>query len=154
MKKFIFFWSFIFPMVVFSQQSHEETTTYSYDNLNRLVQVIYNDGTSYGYVYDNLGNRIQLDVEILGIDEEDLKNTITLYPNPPDEFLSVQMPENLISETSEISLYDVNGRLLKFQKLKVENRVIRISVENLSNGVYLLRVTNNDQNWSQLFIKK
>lgn len=152
--KFILKLCFLVPVISFSQQSHEETTTYSYDNLNRLVQVIYNDGTSYGYVYDNLGNRTQLDVEILGIDEEDLKNTITLYPNPTDEFLSVQMPENLISETSEISLYDVNGRLLKSQEFKVENREIRISVENLSNGVYLLRVTNNDQNWSQLFIKK
>lgn len=40
-------------------QMEQNHTFYQYDNLNRLIQVIYNDGTEVNYSYDDLGNRIE-----------------------------------------------------------------------------------------------
>jgi YD repeat-containing protein len=40
--------------------SYAETTTYTYDELNRLIQVIYEDGRGVIYTYDASGNRITL----------------------------------------------------------------------------------------------
>jgi YD repeat-containing protein len=40
--------------------SYAETTTYTYDELNRLIQVIYEDGKGVIYTYDASGNRITL----------------------------------------------------------------------------------------------
>ena len=34
------------------------TTQYTYDNLNRLTQVQYDDGTTIQYAYDAVGNRL------------------------------------------------------------------------------------------------
>ena len=50
-------WTFIlclllvFPGIAFPTQ-------YTYDNLNRLVQVQYDDGTTIQYAYDAAGNRL------------------------------------------------------------------------------------------------
>lgn len=133
----------------------EETIEYSYDNLNRLIHVIWEEGIEKMYVYDDVGNRTQLQrIGNLGINDEMLRSTITVYPNPASEFLNIQLPENIVSENTVVNLYDVNGRLIINQEYKMENREIRILVNNLSNGVYLLRITNNQQIWSQLFIKK
>lgn len=35
---------------------------YTYDNLNRLVQVQYDDGTTIQYAYDAVGNRLTKEV--------------------------------------------------------------------------------------------
>lgn len=40
--------------------SYPENTTYTYDELNRLIQVIYEDGRGVIYTYDASGNRITL----------------------------------------------------------------------------------------------
>ncbi len=40
--------------------SYAETTTYNYDELNRVIQVIYEDGRGVTYTYDASGNRITL----------------------------------------------------------------------------------------------
>lgn len=140
-------------MTVYAQLENIETT-YSYDNLNRLVQVVFNDGSTHDYVYDDLGNRIQLNIETLSIDEETLKNRIIVYPNPADTVLNINMPDGLVADNASIKLYDINGRLIIDNTPTINNSTIKIDVQNLSNGVYLIHLKNNQQTFSQLFIKK
>ncbi len=135
-------------------QLEEETTTYSYDNLNRLVQVVFNDDSTHNYVYDDLGNRTQLNIQTLSIDEETLRNTITVYPNPTDSLLNIQLPDSFNHENTIIQLYDINGRLIVDNKPTITNSQITINVDALSNGVYLLYLKTDNQKWSKLFIKK
>jgi len=44
----------------FAISSYAETTTYIYDELNRLIQVTYGDGRGVTYTYDASGNRLTL----------------------------------------------------------------------------------------------
>lgn len=132
----------------------QETTTYSYDNLNRLIQVVFYDGSTHDYVYDDLGNRIQLNIQVLSIEEETLKNTITVYPNPTSNVINVMFPENLISKESNITIYDINGSLVKNHEATIVNNGVTIPTNRLSTGVYLLKVVSDNKTWSQLFIKK
>jgi hypothetical protein len=37
--------------------SYSGTTNYIYDELNRLIRVVYEDGTVIMYIYDKVGNR-------------------------------------------------------------------------------------------------
>jgi len=135
-------------------QLQQETTNYSYDNLNRLVQVVFNNGSTHDYVYDDIGNRTQLNIQTLSIDEEVLKNTITVYPNPTSNFLNIKLPQTILGKNLVIELYDINGQLITDKKPKIKNNLLIINVNSLSNGVYLLHLKNGNQKWSKLFIKK
>ncbi len=135
-------------------QIQQETTTYSYDNLNRLVQVVFNDGSTHNYVYDNLGNRTQLNIETLSIDEETLKDVITVYPNPTENCLNIKLPSDFSTQDVKITIYDVNGRTMESYSTSIENSEVVIDVGKLSNGVYLLHLKSEEKSWSKLFIKK
>ena len=63
MKKIIMILATIFlPFMVIGQSL---TTTYEYDELNRLVKVDYPNGQRVEYAYDALGNRISRTVSQL-----------------------------------------------------------------------------------------
>ena len=144
----------LFISISVNAQLVQEETTYSYDNLNRLIQVVFYEGSTHNYVYDDLGNRIQLNIQSLSIDEETLKNTITVYPNPTSNVINIKFPENLISKETDIIIYDINGSLVKNHQATIENSNVSISTSQLANGVYLLKVVSDKKTWSQLFIKK
>jgi len=50
------FW--VFPAL----QSHSDTVSYNYDDLGRLIQETYEDGSNITYTYDELGNRLSKEV--------------------------------------------------------------------------------------------
>lgn len=129
-------------------------TEYEYDNLNRLVRVISNDGTEKSYVYDDLGNRMQLNTTTLSVDTETLKNVITIYPNPTDRFIRVRFPERFESTKLSYTLFDINGKQIMSSKYSIEEQHIEVDVGNLANGVYLIHLRSGQQKWSQLIIKK
>jgi len=146
---------FLLPFFSNAQTFLEETINYSYDDLNRLIHVSWQDGSERTYVYDDVGNRIQVNITgTLGIDDEVLKSTITVYPNPTDQFLNVQLPEGIIDSDTTIELYDISGRLIGKPEATISEQTMQMNVVGLSNGVYLIKVNNRDQQWAQLFIKK
>ena len=55
---------FFFPVFVFSQDWYQEQHTYEYDDLNRLVKVVFHSGIVYEYQYDDLGNRLGKTIDI------------------------------------------------------------------------------------------
>jgi hypothetical protein len=69
--------------VMWFGSSHAETRTYVYDGLNRLIQVIYEDGTGVIYTYDASGNRI-----ILSLYPDTLPPTGTIIINSGDAVTS------------------------------------------------------------------
>jgi len=50
-------WVVLFSLL-WAAQALSGTAQYTYDNLNRLVQVQYDDGTTIQYAYDAVGNRL------------------------------------------------------------------------------------------------
>jgi hypothetical protein len=119
-----------------------------------LVKVVFTGEREKNYIYDDLGNRIALNITTLSINAEILKNTITVYPNPTDRFLNIQLPQTILGGNVSITLYDINGKQIKYSKIEVKDNSAFIDVENLPKGVSLLHFTNEEKKWSQLFIKK
>ena len=48
---------FLYTLVVWFAMTQAFPQTYTYDNLNRLTKVVYNNGTTITYTFDALGNR-------------------------------------------------------------------------------------------------
>jgi choice-of-anchor B domain-containing protein len=74
---------------------------------------------------------------ILSVDDNSLSN-FSLYPNPSINSVELNSTNTPISE---ISLYDLSGKLLLSKKYNSEIN-IDLNISNLSAGIYLLKINN------------
>lgn len=68
-------------------------------------------------------------VNTVGV-EELATETLTIYPNPANDYLKV-------NREGELTIYDLSGRLVKSQTVEAVNSV---SVSDLNNGIYFVKV--------------
>lgn len=73
-----------------------------------------------------------------------------MFPNPASESLTIQLPSG--SENASVEFYDYIGRLALTQNVSQTNNII--NVQDLSSGVYILKVLSDDKIGTQKFIKK
>lgn len=74
--------------------------------------------------------------EVTAID--DSQYDISAYPNPASEWLTIVSP---FPSISSIQLFDLRGDLLMAQQMDGQTR---ISLQDLKNGLYLLKLTNDE----------
>lgn len=76
--------------------------------------------------------------------------TISIGPNPVKQLLRISNPANL---SGSLYLYDLQGRLLKEQKLSSD---CELDLENCAAGVYLLQIKDDSgkERWTQKVIRK
>lgn len=65
--------------------------------------------------------------------------SVRIYPNPANEMLTIELGSAV---NREVSLYTLTGN--KVQSWKTVSDRLTIAVSSLSQGVYILQVTNND----------
>lgn len=75
--------------------------------------------------------------------DEPTVSKLTTYPNPAEDRITVALPEKAI-ETTPIVLYDINGKVVANQSLMIGQWKTEIDVQQLNEGVYLIRVLNGD----------
>lgn len=103
----------------------------------------------------NLNNALQglMDnCEALSVGEfQQQNNPFSLYPNPSNQFITINHIENTAVET--VTVYSLDGKLVLNQKPDTANSV---DVSNLVNGMYVVRVSfEGDVNiYNQMLIKK
>jgi hypothetical protein len=74
--------------------------------------------------------------ETAGVDEL-VDETIQLYPNPSDNQIFVRSENNI----EQVSLYDLNGMLMKTVSPNAKNTSINVS--DLKSGIYIATVQTN-----------
>ncbi|MBP1645613.1 MAG: iron-regulated protein FrpC [Bacteroidetes bacterium] len=67
---------------------------------------------------------------------------ITLYPNPAKSTTTLKVEG--LEDMANVSLYDLRGRMIKQLKLYSDQKELKIDLNNLSDGVYNIRIENND----------
>ncbi len=78
---------------------------------------------------------------------EDAKKSITWYPNPVKDVLTV---ENPINETLTISIYNIQGN--KIKEVQTDSRV-RLNVADFAKGVYILSMQAENNQTISKFVK-
>ena len=71
---------------------------------------------------------------------ENYANSISVYPNPNNGILNINLTSAL-TQNSSLEVYDAIGKLVVKQTLTSELNVLNIS--NLDNGIYTFKVLNN-----------
>ncbi len=74
----------------------------------------------------------QCRAEVLSVDNFDITNTITLYPNPVTDYLKIELSNQL--EIQNIQVYNVIGKLVN------ETKKTAIDFTKMTKGIYLLKI--------------
>jgi hypothetical protein len=80
------------------------------------------------------------------IAENDHTNAILVYPNPANDYINVQLPGDAL-----ISILNLQGQLCK--QVKSPEGLARISVYDLSSGVYILKLVGSNINFTGKLIR-
>jgi hypothetical protein len=83
----------------------------------------------------------------LGIEQQSYNKLFSLYPNPVVNILKLKLETNF--ENQSYSICNVDGKIIK--QGVINNKITDINVENLSKGVYFIKLANNK---SYKFIKE
>ena len=124
-------------------------TTYSetYDDLIDNPVAVNNGGTFYikvaPYFSGNTGTYL-LDLNITrsvisGIENEESDALILMYPNPADEFVTIDL-QQYVGEINQIEVCDAIGNQLYSEKVAQNNLTVKLPLTGFSSGIYLIRM--------------
>ncbi|MEP7265684.1 MAG: serine hydrolase [Bacteroidota bacterium] len=111
-----------------------------------------NSGTIFNTIdnmlWSNLGSVSNWPTNDLftGINENELDHLITVFPNPSNLDVTIESPAKFKS----FSIIDVTGKVI--YNSDVNDDHVKISVENYDDGIYFVRVTNEDHSAIQKLI--
>lgn len=72
------------------------------------------------------------------------ENTFEVFPNPAAEQFTINF-EEAISTSANLSIFDLQGKLVKQELLTNQQTVI--ATDDLKNGLYIIRVDNGDKSY-------
>lgn len=82
----------------------------------------------------------------LAINDLNLTDNISIYPNPAKTELNLNVSQN---DKNELSISNLLGQVL----IKSQNQN-RIDISNLTNGIYILAITQGQNKYTKKFIKE
>ncbi len=85
----------------------------------------------------------------LSVDEENLKNEITLYPVPVRDILYIK---NLDDAIKTIKLYSMDGRKVIEKKVASSAQEVSLDVSSLVNGIYIVNFYNGTNSVSKMIV--
>jgi hypothetical protein len=83
----------------------------------------------------------------LGINEDELISSINIYPNPSSDFVIIRSENQIINS---IQLFDLKGRKIEFDLVDPN----KIEIDNLSSGVYIIKIRTDKGTLNRKLIKE
>jgi photosystem II stability/assembly factor-like uncharacterized protein len=79
---------------------------------------------------------------------------LRLSPNPTQTDLTIEFSNKQTKDLVLLSIFDINGRLIKEVKRKADRNVRwKVNVQDFPNGLYLVRISGHYFNYSESFLK-
>lgn len=75
----------------------------------------------------------------LSVENNNLFNSLSVYPVPAEDIISVKWTENY---PSDLRLFDSSGKLLYFEKERSLSNTYQINISDYNSGIYYLRINN------------
>jgi len=123
-----------------------DTTKNNFENVSVLKAAV----DKIQYYYDN--DSTPCGGSFTAINKQNIiANTVNIYPNPVDNKLFINYKPN--STYSIFEIYSINGKLIKYGKLK-RQRINSLDVNELNSGLYIIRILDGFDAISKKFIVK
>lgn len=119
--------------------SQEVSPTHSFPFENNEYKVILFVTTDLGCKCMDTTQTVYTDWAI-GVDELSKESSFTLYPNPAHELVTIQLSENQKLSKYNVSILDMQGKLIFIKEILFEERSAAVNIENLSSGNYLIKL--------------
>ena len=134
----------IFPVLLLSclfceNLSAQHCLVFNYDSDGNRVQRLVTDNCEDNREYD--------EIQEFEIDNDE---NLTVYPNPTKGTFIITFSDNDISLSSTCVLYGING--VKLFECTMSGKET-IDISEFPSGVYLLRVTNGEEVYSDVILK-
>lgn len=134
----------------------DQTFTFTPENGNIVTQLLVDNqvtpvvDNSYTFI-DVLSNHT-IEVHFgVGINENQLSNLATLYPNPTNSTIELKINQTQL-QVRECQLYDMYGKLIKV--INTANEITTIDVSEYASGVYFIRLNTEMGVITKKFVKK
>ena len=105
------------------------------------------DGTQIFRNNGNFGSLAvyMIDVSPVGLEDRNMGNTV-VYPNPASDVINISTSDNIQS----VEIFNMQGQLVKVET----GEVTSISIKDLANGLYTLKLTTDNGTSMHKIIKK
>ena len=95
-------------------------------------------------------DNIRADSQLLGVEEFQTENKLILYPNPANEFITIN--NYLSTENFAYKIVDIAGRVIEIGNSKFNDQ---INIQNLITGNYIIQIqTESGQKFNEKLLKK
>ena len=74
------------------------------------------------------------------VEELNNDNNFSIYPNPATNYVQLVISNVQYNKNTSVFIYDVFGKIVK--QFKIKNSELRINIEDLQNGIYIIKVGN------------
>jgi hypothetical protein len=79
----------------------------------------------------------------------DFSGNIHIFPNPTQDMIYIEMPDNIAIKS--ISIYSLDGKLIKRNRYSFIST--QLNIANLKSGSYILNIETDTGNYKQIIIK-
>jgi len=97
---------------------------------------------------DNSENNLETKSFII----EDVASGIKLYPNPANDFITIEF--NSIENTNNIKIYDITGKEVNNYSITNNNTTSQLNISNFESGIYIITIQTSDKIIREKFIKQ
>lgn len=78
------------------------------------------------------------------------KNQLMVFPNPANTLFNISIPSELLKQTCQIKIIDMQGRLINSYLFANTNANFQIPIEELANGNYLILLESETTNYQSI----
>lgn len=132
-----------------------ETWEYDYPSAGDYLTKVFFTDNQTGWAVGSNGTVLSTADFLTGFEEISQNENMSVYPNPATSLISVRL-NNASENNMNLNLYNMNGQsVYKVSGLNLaENQEIKISIENLTNGIYHLVLNNASNYYSEKIVVK
>jgi len=78
------------------------------------------------------------------------KNPLTIFPNPANTIFNISVPSELLKQTCNIKIIDMQGRLINSYLIASADANFQIQIDEIANGNYLILLASETANYQSM----